>query len=377
MAAIKVLVVDDSVVIRRLVTDVLTGDPDIEVVGTAVNGSAALTKIEQLQPDLVTMDIEMPGMDGIEAVRQVRATGSRIPIIMFSTLTERGAMATLDALAAGATDYVTKPANVGSVGQSIQQVRDALIPRIKSLVNHRIATTEPRSRRAPVAAHPAPTPVPGPPRLRPAVEPPRAGHRLLVIGSSTGGPEALTVLFGSMPVLPVPVAVVQHMPPIFTRQLAVRLDRIYESQFREVEDGEVLRPGTVSIAPGDFHLSVVSRGGELVACVKQAPPENYCRPAVDVLFRTAAAAVGNQVLGVVLTGMGQDGRRGAEEIVAAGGSVLAQDEASSIVWGMPGAVTNAGLVEAVLPLPAIGPEVSRRLARTHVPARLRPAGANR
>ena len=244
MAAIKVLVVDDSVVIRRLVTDVLTGDPDIEVVGTAVNGSAALTKIEQLQPDLVTMDIEMPGMDGIEAVRQVRATGSRIPIIMFSTLTERGAMATLDALAAGASDYVTKPANVGSVGQSIQQVRDALIPRIKSLVHHRIATTEPRSRRAPVAAHPAPTPVPGPPRLRPPVDPPRAGHRLLVIGSSTGGPEALTVLFGSMPVLPVPVAVVQHMPPIFTRQLAVRLDRIYESQFREVEDGEVLRPGT-------------------------------------------------------------------------------------------------------------------------------------
>jgi len=178
MAAIKVLVVDDSVVIRRLVTDVLTGDPEIEVVGTAVNGSAALTKIEQLKPDLVTMDIEMPGMDGIEAVRQVRATGSRIPIIMFSTLTERGAMATLDALAAGATDYVTKSANVGSVGQSIQQVRDALIPRIKSLVNHRIATTEPRSRRAPVAAHPAPTPVPGPPRLRPAVEPPRAGHRL-------------------------------------------------------------------------------------------------------------------------------------------------------------------------------------------------------
>jgi len=378
MSGIKVLVVDDSVVIRRLVTDVLAGDPGIEVVGTAVNGSAALTKVEQLKPDLVTMDIEMPGMDGIEAVRRLRASGCRVPIIMFSTLSERGAVATLDALAAGASDYVTKPANVGSVGQSMQQVRDALIPRIKSLVQRRPAPPAAPVRGAGPAAAPR-APVAPPSRLRPVTAAPAGGHRLLVVGSSTGGPEALTTLFGALPVLPVPVAVVQHMPPVFTRQLAVRLDRRYDSEFREVEDGDVLRPGTVSIAPGDFHLSVVARGGNLVAQLSQTPPENFCRPAVDVLFRSAAAAVHHQVLGVVLTGMGQDGRRGSQEIVDAGGSILAQDEASSVVWGMPGAVTNAGLAEAVLPLPAIAAEVVRRLVRGPAPtaALLRPAGANR
>ncbi len=357
--SIRVLVVDDSVVIRRLVTDLLQDDPDIEVVGTAVNGRAALYKVESLKPDLITMDIEMPEMDGIEAVRTLRASGCRLPIIMFSTMTERGAVATLDALAAGATDYVTKPANVGSVNRSMELVRDALIPRIRSLVPLGLigsSVVEPTPRTPPVDR-----PVVG---RRSVTE----GYRLLVIGSSTGGPEALTTLFAALPLLPVPIAVVQHMPPVFTRQFAARLARACAWEVTEVEDDQPLGPGQIAIAPGDHHLEIVSRQGGFVAKVTQGQPENYCRPSVDVLFRSAVAAAGPAVLGVVLTGMGQDGERGAELIAQRGGSVIAQDRATSVVWGMPGAVVNAGLAEMVLPLPLIAAELAARLARPGVPA---------
>lgn len=350
MTCIRVVVVDDSVVIRKLVSDLLSADPDIDVVGTAVNGRAALQKIALLEPDLVTMDIEMPEMDGIEAVRGLRAAGNRVPVIMFSTLTERGASATLDALAAGASDYVTKPANAGSVTRSLEQVRDALIPRIKSLV--------PRAGRGGVVAPPVGAVTP--PVRRPA-RLPAAGHRLVVVGSSTGGPEALSKLLASLPPLPVPVAVVQHMPPVFTRQFAARLDRLLDFDVVEATSGQELRPGMVAIAPGDFHLEVVAAGRGLVTRLTQAPPENYCRPAVDVLFRSAVAAVGGSVLGVVLTGMGSDGCRGSQAIVDAGGSVVVQDQATSVVWGMPGAVAGAGLAERILPLAALGPEILRRL----------------
>jgi len=353
MTRIRVLVVDDSVVIRKIVSDLLSADPDIEVVGTAVNGRAALQKIAQLSPDLVTMDIEMPEMNGIEAVRGLRASGNRVPVIMFSTLTERGAVATLDALAAGASDYVPKPANVGSVGRSMEQVREALIPRIKSLA--------PRVHSLPGRPGPAAAPTVPPQVRRPAVRP-VGGHRLLVIGSSTGGPEALGNLFSSLPALPVPVAVVQHMPPLFTKQFAARLDRQFDFEVVEATHGQLLRPGTVSIAPGDFHLEVVSESRGLVARLTQAPPESYCRPAVDVLFRSAVTAVGASVLGVVLTGMGSDGCKGAQVIVDRGGSVIAQDQSTSVVWGMPGAVAGAGLAEQILPLGDIGPEILRRLA---------------
>lgn len=356
MTRIRVLVVDDSVVIRRIVSDLLSADPAIEVVGTAVNGRAALTKIGQLEPDLVTMDIEMPELDGIGAVRALRASGNKVPVIMFSTLTEAGAVATLDALAAGASDYVPKPANVGKVGQSIEQVRAALIPRIKALVPQ-------RGRSAGAAA---PAQAPRSTQLRPAAATPAGGHRLLVIGSSTGGPDALTTLFATLPPLPVPVAVVQHMPALFTRQLAARLDRQFDFDVVEAEEGQVLRPGMVVIAQGDHHLEIDSQPGGGLAChLTMAPPENYCRPAVDVLFRSAVAAVGPAVLAAVLTGMGSDGCRGAQAIVERGGSVLAQDRTTSVVWGMPGAVAGAGLAEAVLPLPAIGPEIVRRLAPQH------------
>lgn len=361
MNRIRVLVVDDSVVIRKIVSDLLAEDPDIEVVGTAVNGRAGVQKAALLKPDLVTMDIEMPEMNGIEAVRELRAQGMRMPIIMFSTLTERGAVATLDALAAGASDYVPKPANVGSVGRSMEQVREALIPRIKSLVPLRggslAAAAGSAAAPAGVPAARAVAPVLRKPAVRPA-----GGHKLLVVGSSTGGPEALASLFATLPSLPVPVAVVQHMPPLFTRQFAARLDRQFGFSVVEAESGQDMRPGQVFIAPGDYHLEVVSGPRGLVTKLTQAPPENYCRPAVDVLFRSAVAAVGSSLLGVVLTGMGSDGAIGSKAIVDSGGSVLAQDQATSVVWGMPGAVATAGLAEQILPLDAIGPEIIRRLA---------------
>jgi two-component system chemotaxis response regulator CheB len=380
VSRIRVLIVDDSVVIRRLVSDVLSGDPALEVVGTAPNGKLALTKLAQLAPDLLTMDIEMPEMDGIAAVRAMRASGSRLPVIMFSTLTERGAAATLDALEAGASDYVTKPANVGSVAQSMDQVRSQLIPKIKALLPRGgtglpgpVGLTRP-GRPAPVSrldaarvAAPAAAAMARPGRTASAETVSRVRRdspfRLLAIGCSTGGPEALSRLLSGFPAdLPVPVVVVQHMPPVFTRQFAARLDRQHKVRVVEAAGGETLEPGTVYIAPGDFHLELQQRGAAVVTRLQQGPPENFCRPAVDVLFRSAATVYGGDVLGVVLTGMGADGRRGSEQLVARGSSVIVQDEATSVVWGMPGAVAGAGLAEEVLALDDLGPATLQRLS---------------
>ncbi|WP_199422570.1 chemotaxis-specific protein-glutamate methyltransferase CheB [Actinotalea solisilvae] len=381
MAPIRVLVVDDSVVVRRLVTDVLSADPAIEVVGIAANGQIAVGKVEQLAPDLVTMDIEMPVMDGLDAVRALRKAGHRMPIIMFSTLTERGAVATLDALAAGATDYVTKPANVGSVQESLARVASDLVPRIKALV------PRPGGLRGPVpASGAAATAAPGAPaavrpaagrtpvRLRPRPEGPRRPVRAVVLGSSTGGPEALSRLLGAMPTaLPVPMVVVQHMPPVFTRQLAARLDRLGPSTVVEAGDGETLAPGTVYIAPGDQHLELVPAPSGARTRLHQGPPVNFCRPAVDVMLRSAVAVYGGDLLTVVLTGMGSDGRAGCEAVVGAGGHVVVQDEASSVVWGMPGAVAGAGLAHAVMPVEEIAATLLARTAAGDLHA----AGAGR
>src|SRR6478672_1611169 len=344
------MVVDDSVVVRKIVTDVLSADPDIEVVGTAVNGKIAVAKIEQLKPDLVTMDIEMPEMNGIEAVRAIRATRNRVPIVMFSTLTERGASATLDALSAGANEYVTKPANVGSVSQSMESVREQLIPKIKALTGRPVSL--------PRAAAPPPPPRPVAPRTGPGKKP-----AVLVIGSSTGGPEALARILPVLPAtLSVPVLVVQHMPPVFTRQFAQRLDRLCPLRVVEASDGSPLLPGTVHLAPGDHHLVVRSTGRGLHTGLNPGPPENFCRPAVDPLFRTAVTAFDGAVLAVVLTGMGSDGRNGAAEIRAAGGTVVVQDQATSVVWGMPGAIAQAGLADETLPLDRIPDAINRHLA---------------
>ena len=392
---IKVLTVDDSVVVRRLVTDVLASDPAIEVVGTAANGKLALEKILQLKPDVVTLDIEMPVMDGLEAIKEIRKIDRRLPVIMFSTLTERGATATLEALSSGASDYVTKPANVGSVAESMESVRQQLIPKIKALVPHLgHLAAPPAAPAAPAfAAAPAPgasTAAPAAP-VRPATPvttrtPTGAAKtpRALVIGSSTGGPEALSAVLAKLPAtLGVPVLVTQHMPPVFTRLYAQRLDKSSALRVVEATDGEPVVAGTVYVAPGDFHMEVARRGPQMVIKLHQGPAENFCRPAVDVMLRSAVAAFGGELLAVILTGMGSDGKLGCKDIAAAGGQVLAQDEATSVVWGMPGAVTREGIADEVLPLSAIADAIQRRLgpgARTasapHPPAARPPAAGS-
>ncbi len=395
---IRVLVVDDSAVIRRLVCDALSEDPEIEVVGQAKNGKVGVERAVELQPDAVTMDVEMPVMNGVEAVRALRRLQPRLPIVMFSTQTERGASATLDAHAAGASDYVTKPSNVASFAESQRNVREQLVPKLKALAASRRAadagrTLASRGRVAPGAAgapaRPASPAGPhgrggpqggrsGPPARAPRGAPPgavpapgrpartrrAAPFGLLVVGSSTGGPDALANVLPKLPGdLPVPVLVVQHMPPVFTRLLAQRLDAQSALSVAEATHGEPLRPGRALIAPGGFHLAVRRHGALPVAELTEDPPENFCRPAVDVLFRSAAAVYGDKVLGVVLTGMGRDGERGARVLRDAGGEVFAQDAETSVVWGMPGAVVGAGQADRVLPLPAVAGEVTAALLR--------------
>jgi two-component system chemotaxis response regulator CheB len=381
---IRVLVVDDSVVVRRLIVDSLTGAPDIEVVGTAANGLLAQAKIDQLKPDAVTMDIEMPQMDGIAAVRELRKRHKHLPVIMFSTLSAAGASATLEALAAGATDYVTKPSNVGSIQESIAAVREQLIPKIHALARRR-SPIGPPTRPGPTPGRPGPAPppgsrpgavVPGRPGLtptrpgRPAVTgPPRPVRRgppgrvdILAIGSSTGGPDALTKVLQALPSdLPVPIVVTQHMPPVFTKMFAERLDRSTPLRVVEAGDGMELAPGTVYIAQGDKHLVLQRRSTATVIQLSGAPPENSCRPAVDVMFRSVAALFGASAFATVLTGMGYDGRSGAKVLREAGAEIMAQDEASSVVWGMPGAVVGAGLADEILPLDRIAAMLIQRV----------------
>lgn len=355
MQKIKVLVIDDAVVVRKIILDALAIDPQIEVVGTAPNGRIGLQKIALLKPDVVTMDIEMPEMDGLQALTELRKTNTKIPVIMFSTLTERGGQATLEALARGATDYVTKPANVGSVTEGINRCRDELIPKIKWLAGPRLgggaaALAKLLDNKPPVIP---------PPRPRFATEP----HVLAIaIGISTGGPVALGKLLPLLPAdLGVPVLVVQHMPPVFTRLLAERLNSNCALTVVEGKAGMKVEPNTVYIAPGAFHMTVrKNHDGSCVLDTNTEPMENSCRPAVDVLFRSAAKTYGSGLLTAVLTGMGYDGTKGAEVVRAAGGYVIAQDEASSVVWGMPGSVVHAGLADDVIPLDRVAQTLTRR-----------------
>ncbi|SHG28004.1 two-component system, chemotaxis family, response regulator CheB [Jatrophihabitans endophyticus] len=377
---IRVLVVDDSIVVRKIVTDVLSQDPHIDVVGTAVNGRVGLTKIAQLEPDLVTLDVEMPEMDGLSALKAIREKWARLPVIMFSTLTEPGAAVALEALSLGASDYVTKPANVGSVSESMASVRDQLIPRVHALAGRAAGitrgTTPPPPPRG-VAPRPATgSPVASAPRtigrqVGHVAAAPRSGPRatsapkILAIGCSTGGPQALTGVLQALPgSFPLPIVVVQHMPPVFTAQFAARLDRTCQLTVVEAKGGESLRPGTVYIAPGDYHMELAAAGAKAppVTTLNQGPPVCFCRPAVDVLFQSVAAQYGAGTLAVVLTGMGHDGRTGAGRIRDVGGSVLVQDEQSSVVWGMPGAIAAAGLADEILPLDSIAGAIRTRVS---------------
>jgi two-component system chemotaxis response regulator CheB len=359
MPKIRVLVVDDSVVFRRLVSETLTSDPAIEVVGTAANGRIALQKIPQVNPDLVTLDVEMPEMDGLQALAELRKTWPRLPVIMFSSHTERGAAETLDALALGATDYFTKPSSVGGLDAALEVLRTQLIPEIKALcAGVTNAPPPPGSRPSSLGAAQPAAPRPSRAHLATRVE-------AVLIASSTGGPNALAAVFAALPGdLPVPILIVQHMPPTFTKLLAERLTAEHRVPVEEGASGTLLQPGRAWIAPGDYHMITVRDGTQVRLLIHQDPPENSCRPAADVLFRAAARTFGNGCLAVVLTGMGQDGLRGCEHVREAGGQILAQDEATSVVWGMPGYVAKAGLADRVLPLSLIGPEIVERIRRT-------------
>ncbi len=356
MNPIRILVVDDSVVIRKLLSETLTGDAAVEVVGVAGDGRIALAKIPLLKPDLITLDIEMPVMNGLETLAAVRKLYPRLPVIMFSTLTERGAAATLDALALGASDYVTKPSNTGSAAVAIERIRVELLPKIKALCGA-----------APLKLQPLPGARPGlPPRppSNPRIE-------IVAIGTSTGGPNALAEVLPRIPRdFPVPIVVVQHMPPIFTRLLADRLANHSAISVEEGSAGAALTSGHAWIAPGNFHMTVIrtATGGRLN--LNQGVPENSCRPAVDVLFRSAAEAYGSHVLGVVMTGMGSDGVLGARDLRNAGGDVIIQDEATSVVWGMPGLVHASGLANAAYPLPQLATEITRRVLQSRSPQAL-------
>lgn len=354
MAKIRILVVDDAVMMRRLITKVVESDPDIEVAGVAANGSIALQRIEHLKPDLVTMDVEMPDMDGIETVRKIRKNHPRLPIIMFSSHTYRGAEVTLDAIAAGATDYVAKPSGVSDLDDGIERLRADMIPKIK--------------------AHAGPPPItgegiglrPDSPVMRLSTDVCLSGAapvEVVCVGTSTGGPNALAELFRNIPAnFPVPVLIVQHMPAVFTERLADRLDGLSSLRFHEGADGQRIEPGHAYVAPGGRHMTVERIADKTFIRLNDAPHENSCRPSVDVLFRSVAKACGKAALGVMLTGMGRDGLEGCRRIREAGGRIVTQDEASSVVWGMPGYVAQAGLADRVLPLPQLAFEIRRRAA---------------
>jgi two-component system chemotaxis response regulator CheB len=348
VADIRVLVVDDSALIRRFICDAIEAAAGIEVVGTAVNGRDALEKIEVLRPDVVTMDIEMPEMSGLETLPELRRRHPRLPVIMFSTLTVAGAQSTLDALALGASDFVTKPSGPGGLAHSSERVRNDLVPRIRALAPGQTA--------APIARPKAP------------VRPPKRVD-CVVIGVSTGGPRALDDVIPMLPAdLAVPVLIVQHMPAMFTKMLAERLETRSALQVAEAEQGSSVVRGSVLIAPGGHHMTIERRGTEIIAVHNDDPPEHSCRPSVCVLFRSALHVYGEHLLAVVMTGMGDDGSDAAVAIHESGGQVIVQDEATSVVWGMPGAVVRAGVADRELALAAIAPEIVRRVSVGRVSA---------
>jgi len=380
---IRVLVVDDSVAVRRLLTSILSSDPGIQVVGTAADGKAALAALETLQPDVMTLDVEMPVLDGLGTLRELRKRWRALPVIMLSTLTVRGAEATLDALTSGANDYVPKPSQIGDRDAAMEGVRAALIPKIKTL--HAKRLSQERTFAAAVAAstvrplagaasiHAAPvvplrpaaagsrTSAPSSGAPRPA--PGRAvGVDMVAIGVSTGGPSALAVVLPALPGdFPVPIVIAQHIPPVFSTVLADRLNGASKIRVVEAKGGEIPQPGVAYIAPGHHHLIVTGTRSAPVLALSDAPPENSCRPSVDVLFRSVAAVYGRSLLGVMLTGMGQDGVEGSRVIQQGGGRIIVQDEATSVVWGMPGLVWKAGLAEAMFPVEGIASEIGARV----------------
>jgi two-component system chemotaxis response regulator CheB len=346
MNKIKVLVVDDSAVIRKILSEILKEDPELDVVGMASSGKTALQQIDYLKPDIVTLDIAMPEMDGLETLRHIRSKDKHLPVIMFSSLTEEGAVATMEALDLGANDFISKPSARGNTSQTGDRIRNELKERIKALTRAHISTPAKPFR----------------PQQRTNAQP--LEIKAIGIAVSTGGPNALVELVGTLsPDLSVPIFITQHMPPYFTRILADRLSSRGTLEVVEAQHTQRVEPARIYIAPGDFHLEVQREGDGIFTVLSQAAPENSCRPSADVMFRSLARVYGSKVLALVMTGMGVDGQKGCETIKQRGGLVFAQDEASSTVWGMPGAVVTAGLADDVLPLSKLGDAINTRCSQ--------------
>jgi two-component system chemotaxis response regulator CheB len=371
----RILIVDDSAVMRSLLRSVICTGAGLEVAGTAANGESALNAVETIRPDLVLLDVEMPVMDGLVTLKKLRERGHRMPVIMCSALTQRGARVTLEALAGGASDYVAKPTQQAGRESAIQALAQDLVPKIHALTSRPLGWQQtpdrsldqsliPVARRAPLMF-----PLAAPRKLPPFF----AAPSVVAIGVSTGGPAALDLFLPRLPAdFPLPVLIVQHMPEMFTGLFAERLNGRCHLSVREAVEGEPVRAGTVYIARGNWHMEVLASaraGLPATLRLNQAEPENHCRPSVDVLFRSAALAYGAGVLAVVLTGMGCDGLAGCRAIRACGGGVLAQDQATSAVWGMPGAVVQAGLADRTLPLNDLAPEILRLADRNRLEAR--------
>jgi two-component system chemotaxis response regulator CheB len=434
VAGTRILIVDDSVVARRLLSELFEREPDCEVVGAAAGGRIAIARIPQLTPDLVTLDVEMPDFDGLETLEAIRRVYPHLPVIMVSGLTERAAEITVKALALGATDYVQKPTS-SRRGSPLDQLRADLLPKVRGLAarhagmnvlgsgraaqqdgpgdargrpSGQLAAMRPSrergairdSGRMPVARPSGPMAnvrdsahmrvgrpsgqlgaVRASGQIHAVTTPRGLKVEVLAIGSSTGGPNVLASIIPQLRGdLPVPVVITQHMPPVFTRLLAERLESTSALRVREASGGEQLEAGHVYIAPGDFHMEVRRDGPAIRLALTQGPMENSCRPAVDVMLRSVVQVYGAGTLALILTGMGQDGLRACEQVRQAGGQIVVQDEATSVVWGMPGTVARAGLADTALPTEAIAADVMRRIflwARAGAPQGLPHASVKR
>lgn len=356
MTPLRVLVVDDSAFFRRRIVEMLNADPGLEVVDTAANGREAVEKARSLKPDVITMDIEMPEMDGISAVRRIMHAYP-VPVLMFSSLTHEGAKATLDALEAGAMDFL--PKSFDDISKNRDEVARVLCRRVTSIARRgRLSTRAPApagsgAGASPRPAHPTPPDTGGPVNLR--------DFGILAIGASTGGPVALQKVLQPLPAdFPLPILLIQHMPATFTPAFAERLNQQCQIGVKEAADGDELKPGLALLAPGGKQMTVETVAGRTKIRIGESEPSQHYRPCVDVTFSSVAQVYGGKALAVVLTGMGADGREGARLLKQRGSRVWAQDEASSVIWGMPGAVAEAGLADRVLPLAAIGPKLAGR-----------------
>lgn len=362
------MLVDDSAVIRGLMSRWLGADPAIEIVASAANGQVAVNSIERSNPEIVVLDIEMPVMDGLTALPLILKANPNIQVLMSSTLTSKNARVSLQAMSLGAADYVPKPTTNKEVISS-QSFQTEIVEKIKILAETKrkqlgLAPFQVTSKTE-VVVEPKPSESEAKPsisRMPQIVKASSEVPKIIAVGSSTGGPQALLNFIGGIKDnLSVPVVITQHMPATFTKILAGHLSKATGLDCQEGADGMLLEGGKVYIAPGDFHMVVEDKNGDKYLKLNDDPPENFCRPAVDPLFRSIAAEYGPAALGIILTGMGTDGLKGSQLIVEEGGTIIAQDEETSVVWGMPGAVSGAGICNAVLPLAEIGPKVQRLL----------------